>query len=128
MPPPRSRRASPASVALRHHLDRVDGALLEARRAAGAAVVVEPVAMPDAELDHRVLRTGAEAAVTLEAVPAGQAPPGLINRRLDRQAADHLGKSRDPLVRRELRLGSALPGAEVPPGQGAEPLRLRFLR
>ena len=48
-------------------------ALLEARSTPGAAVVVEAVAVPGPELDDGILRAGAQAAVTLEAVAAGEA-------------------------------------------------------
>ena len=62
------------------HLDRVHRALLEAHGAAGAAVVVELGSRARAQLDHRVLRAGAEAAVALEAVAAGQAAARLVGR------------------------------------------------
>src|SRR5918993_1462097 len=88
MPRPRCRPLWRASVhrlpgpvgGFGHHLDRVHRALLEAGRAAGAAVVVEAVPVPGTELDHRVLRARAEAAVALEAVAAGQAAAGLVAR------------------------------------------------
>src|SRR5664279_4948568 len=128
MPPPRSRRASPASAALLHHLDRVHRALLEARPAAGTTVVVEPVAVPDAELDHRVLRARPEAAVALEAVPARQAPPRLVARLLDRQTAEYLGEVGDPLVGRELGLVAARRVAEIPEMQQVERRRLVLRR
>src|SRR5512134_3670556 len=86
------------SVVLRNHLDRVHRALLEAHPAAGAAVVVEPVAVPFAELDHGVLGAGAQAAVAFEAVAARQAPTRLVDRLLDREAADHLAEVGDPLL------------------------------
>ena len=51
-------------------------ALLEADGAAGAQLVLVPVALAGAELRDRVLRAGAVAAVALEAVAAGQAALG----------------------------------------------------
>ena len=69
---------------------RAPGTARSRRRTAGASVVVEPVAVSGAELDHRVLWAGAEAAVAFEAVAARQATPRLVGRLLGRQAADHL--------------------------------------
>src|SRR6266540_3345613 len=80
------------SVGLRDHLDRVHRALLEAGSAAGAAVVVEPVAVTLTQLDHRVLGAGAQAAVAFEAVAARQAPAGLVDRLRGGEAADHLAE------------------------------------
>src|SRR5262249_25176729 len=73
-------------------VDGVHRALLVADPAAGAAVVVEPVPVPGAELDHRVLRAGPEAAVALEAVPAGQAAARLIDRLVRGQPAGDLAE------------------------------------
>src|SRR5690606_7341878 len=64
-------------IGLTDHLDGVDRALPVAGGATGALVVVEGIAVPDTELDDRVLRAGAEAPVALEAVATGQAPGGL---------------------------------------------------
>ena len=77
------------------HLDGVHRALVVARAAAGAPVVVEAVAVARAELDHGVLRAGAQAAVALEAVAAGQAAARLVAGLLAGEAADHLGEVRD---------------------------------
>src|SRR5665213_2710151 len=104
------------SVALRDHLDRVHGALLEAGPAAGAAVVVEPVAVPDPQLDHGVLGACAEAAVAFEAVAARQTPGRLIDSLLGGEAADHLAEIRDPLLGTEL----GLPAAGRAPSRGAD--------
>src|SRR5665647_462500 len=92
------------SVALRDHLDRVHRALLEARPAAGAAVEVEPVAVPGAQLDHGVLGAGAQATVAFEAVSARQTPARLVDRLLGGEADDHLAEICNPLLRRELGL------------------------
>ena len=64
-------------------------ALLEARPAAGAAVVVEPVAVPLAQLDHGVLGARAQAAVAFEAVAARQAAARLVDRFVGGEAAAH---------------------------------------
>ena len=55
-------------------------ALREARSAAGAAVVVELVAVADAQLDDRVLGARAQAAVALETVAAREATARLVDR------------------------------------------------
>src|SRR5450755_3024808 len=120
MPPPRFRQWSRVSLAvlghlgLRNHLDGMHRALLEARPAAGALVVVELVTMPDAQLDHRVLRAGPEAAIALAAVAARQAAACLVGRLLLGQAADHLTEARDALRWRRLGLLAAGGVAEVP--------------
>src|SRR4029077_20556707 len=103
MPQPRSRRSSRASAWLREHLDRVHGALLVARPAAGTAVVVEPVAVAYAELDDGVLRARGPASIALEAVAARQAPARLVGRRVGRQAAHHLREPGGALLERDLR-------------------------
>ena len=99
---------------LREHLDRVHRALLVARPAAGAAVVVEPVAVPDAQLDHRVLRAGAEAAVALEAVAARQAAARLVGRLLLATARRPPRRSPRRAPRLELGLLAARGVAEEP--------------
>src|ERR1700729_3549089 len=100
--------------ALREHLDRVHRALLVARRAARAAVIVELVAVPLTELDHRVLRARPEAPIALAAVPAREAPMRLERRLLRREAADHLAEISDALGQLELGLLAAGGIAEVP--------------
>src|SRR5665213_4434600 len=77
-------------------------ALLKACPAPGAAVVVELIALPSPELDHRVLRARAQTAVALAAVAARKTPAGLERRLLGRQATDHLGEPGDALLRRKL--------------------------
>jgi hypothetical protein len=76
----------------------VHGALVEAGGTARAALVVEPVALPDAELDHRVLRTRAETSVALEAVAAREAAAGFVPRLWLGQAAEHFAEVDDPLL------------------------------
>src|SRR5271165_5478716 len=95
-------------------------ALLVARAAAGALVVVELVPVTDAELDHRVLRARAQAAVALTAVAAGQAAARLVRRLLLRQPAEYLGEVRGPLLRWGLGLLAAGGVAEVPQIQHVE--------
>src|SRR5471030_2483202 len=102
------------SVGLRDHLDRVHRALSEARPATGAAVVVEPVALPDSQLDHGVLWTRTQAAVAFEAVAARQTPACLVDRLLGGETADHLVEISDPFLRRELGLLPAGGVSEVP--------------
>ena len=111
--------------ALRDELDGVHRALPLTAAAAGAQVVVEPVAVADAELDHRVLRAGAEAAVALEAVPAGQAAARLVARGVRVQAGDDLLERLHPGRRVE---GGLLPlavVAEVPQVQQVQAGHLR---
>ena len=114
----RTHRADRAPV--RDHLDRMDRALLETRPAAGAAVVVEPVAQSRPELDHRVLGAGAQTAVAFDAVPARQAPASFEHGLLRRQRADHLIESAEPLFRGQLGLLAAGVIAEVPEVQKFE--------
>src|SRR5690349_3767778 len=97
-------RVARISAGLRDHLDRVHRALLEAGCAARAAVVVEAVAAPDAELDHGVFGAGAETTVALEAVAAREAPAGFVHGLVRGQAAQDLAEARDSLLRLELRL------------------------
>src|ERR1700722_13561217 len=120
MPPPRCRRSWRASSVLLDHLDRVHRALLETCAAARAAVVVELVAVPGTQLDYRVLRAGAEAAVALAAVAARQAAACLVHRLPLGQAAEYLPETRDPLLRGGLRLLPAGGVAGVPQGQVGE--------
>src|SRR5664279_1996018 len=111
---PRCRRRSRASAGLRNHLDGVHRALPEARGAAGALVVVELVAVPDAELDHRVLGARAEAAVALEAVAAREAAARLEDGLLSREASDDLAEVCDTLLGRLFGLLPPVGVAEVP--------------
>src|SRR5215468_21249 len=89
-------------------------ALLVADRATGTAVVVEPVPVTGADLDDRVLRAGAEAAVALEAVAARQAAASLVARLALGQAADHLGEVIDPPGRLAFWLPPPLGVGEIP--------------
>src|SRR6516165_6472158 len=100
------------SARFSNHVDGVHGTLLEARPAAGAPVVVEPVAPPDAQLDDSLLGAGAEAAVTFEAVAARQASRRLVHGLLGREPPDDFVEGRHALLRRELGL--------LPPGVVAE--------
>src|SRR5690349_10593967 len=124
MPRLRCRRSSRASAGLRDHLDRVYRALLEARAAAGAAAVVELVAMTHTQLDHSVLGTGPQAAVALEAVAARQAPTRFVNGLARREAPYHFGEACDSLLGRELGLLPSGVVAEVPEMELAEARRL----
>src|SRR5690606_16542014 len=99
----------------------MDRALSEARCAPGAPVVVEDVAMPDAELDDGVLGTGSEAAVALEAVAAGQAACGLELGLARGEAGHDLVKSRDPGGRIKGVLLAASVVTEVPEVELVEP-------
>src|ERR1035441_2537877 len=103
-PPPRCRRWWCASAGLPDHLDGVHRALLEARSTPGAAVVVEAVAVPGPELDDGILRAGAQAAVTLEAVAAGEAALRLEDGLRLAETADDLGEVGHPLHRLALRV------------------------
>src|ERR1019366_10631679 len=98
-PPPRCRRWWCASARLPDHLDGVHRALLEAGSTPGAAVVVEAVSVSHAELDHRILRAGGQAAVTLEAVAAGEAAPRLEDGLHLAETPDNLGEVGHPLHR-----------------------------
>src|SRR5271166_1607554 len=120
MPPPRCRPPWCASSRLRRHLDGVHRALLVAGGTTGAPVVVEAVAVTGSELDHRVLRAGAQTAVALKAVTARQAPAGLECRRLGRQAADDLVESGDALFGRKFGLRPPIRITEVPQVQLVE--------
>src|SRR5579875_2635803 len=112
---PRCRRPSRASARrLGDHLNGVHRALLEARSAPSAAVVVEAVALTRAELQDRVLRTGTETPIAFETVPARQTARRLIGGSRRREAAHDLGEVRYALLRGELRLGTAREVAEVP--------------
>src|SRR5512142_2564302 len=91
----RFRRPWRASSVLRDHLDRMHRALLVTGAAAGAPVIVELVAVPGTQLDHRVLGAGAQAAVALAAVSARQAAARLVRRLALGQAAEHLAEVRD---------------------------------
>src|SRR5690242_15820749 len=86
-------------------------ALLVTRAAAGALAIVELVAVPGPQLDHRVLGAGAQTAVALAAVAARQAAACLVRRLWLGQAAEYLGEAGGPLLRRCLRL---LPPGSVP--------------
>src|ERR1019366_3487695 len=114
MPPLRCRPPSRASARLREHFDRVHRALLKARSAARAAVVLKPVAVSRAQLDHRILRARTQAPIALAAVPARQAPLRLERRLLRRQATDDLLEIRDALGRLQLGLPATGSIAEVP--------------
>src|SRR5450755_3763257 len=103
------------------------GALLIARPAAGAAVIVKLVAVSLPELDHGVFRARPEAPVALTAVPARQAPVRLERRLLRREAAHHLLEIGNALGQFELRLLAAGGIAEVPQVQHLE-RRQRVLR
>src|SRR6266545_1933102 len=98
MRPPRCRRPLRVSSGLRFHLDRVYRALFEAGAAAGTAAVVEAVTVPFAELDHRVLRAGTEAAAAFEAVAARQAAMSLGVGLLGGQPADDLAEVDHALI------------------------------
>src|SRR5580704_6850267 len=95
-------------------------ALLVTRAAAGALAIIELVAMPGPQLDHRVLGAGAQAAVALAAVAARQAAACLVRRLALGQAAEHLAEIRDPLLRFGLGLLPAGSIAEIPQIQIAE--------
>src|SRR5215470_16284753 len=95
-------------------------ALLITGAAAGAPVVVKPVAVPGTELDHRVFRAGAQTAVALEAVATGQAPARLVDGLGLGQATDHLTETGDALLRCGLRLLARREVAEVPRVQQVE--------
>src|SRR3984957_7783220 len=99
-------------------------ALLIARAATGAPVIVELVPVAGPELDHRVLGTRAQAAVAFAAVAARQAAACLVGRFALGQAAEHLAEIRDPLLRGDLRLLLAGGVAEIPQVQVAERDRL----
>src|SRR4249919_3067811 len=103
-------------------------ALLEAGPATGAPVVVETVAVARAELDDRVLGTGAQAAVALEAVAARQAPLGLVDRRRLIETAHHLGEGGRALLDGLLRLRLLGGVGEVPHIQLVEGGRLVLRR
>ena len=103
-------------------------ALIEADGAAGAAVVVELVAVPDPEFDHRVLGARAEAAVAFEAVTARQATPRLVGRLLGGQPADDLVETRDALGRLEFGLLTPRGVTEIPQVQRVERRRRVFRR
>ena len=92
----------------------MDGALAEARAATGALLVVELVAQTHAELHHRVLGAGAEAAVALEAVAARQAPSGLERRLVGGEPRDHLVEGEHPTRGVQLGLAAAIVVPEVP--------------
>src|SRR5512143_982609 len=77
----------------RDHADRMARTLLEADRAARAQFVDVLVTLAWPELSDRILRTGAEAAVALEAVAAGQAALRLIHCFLLVQPMHHLFES-----------------------------------
>src|ERR1035441_5411409 len=119
-PPPRCRRWWCASARLPDHLDGVHRALLEAGSTPGAAVVVEAVSVSHAELDHRILRAGGQAAVTLEAVAAGEAAPRLEDGLHLAETPDNLGEVGHPLHRLALGLLARERVGEVPGMQAVE--------
>src|ERR1035441_6394382 len=96
--------------------------------AASAAVVVEPVPVPCTQLDHRILRARAEAAVALKAIAARQAPAGLVGRLLRGQPADHLGKVADPVAGVQFGLVALFGVAEVPRVEHVERYLLMLVR
>ena len=75
------------------------GALLDADAAAGAKIEFDLVALVRAELDDRVFRTGGITIVAFEAIAAGQAALGLVQRFFLAQAADDLVETPVPLAR-----------------------------
>src|SRR5664279_449457 len=119
-PQPRCRRSSRASSGLREHVDGVHRALLIARPTAGAPVVVELVSVSDSELDHGVLRTRSQAAVTLDAVAARKTPGRFKGRLRLGQSAGDLAETLDTLLRCQLGLLPAGRVAEEPGVQHVE--------
>jgi hypothetical protein len=94
--------------------------LREAHGAAGTAVVVKKVPAARPELDDGVLRARAEAAVALEAIPAGQATPRFVKGFVLGQPADDFGEIVHPFLGGPL--GLVAPGKvpEVPQMEPAE--------
>jgi hypothetical protein len=75
----------------------VAGTLLDAHTAAGAKIELDLVTLAGAELDDRVFRTGGVAIVAFEAIAAGKATLGFVQRFFLAQATNDLVETLSPL-------------------------------
>src|SRR5579875_1484098 len=94
--------SDPKLRGLLHHLHRMAGTLLDANRAAGTAREVDPITKSGPQLDDRLLGTRRVTVVTLEAVSAGEAPPGFVQCLGLTEAGDYFLKTLHPFFRRAL--------------------------
>src|SRR6476620_5397083 len=113
-----SRYATDAAASLPSSVARISRAPGTSR--SSAPVVVVHIAVPDAQLDHRVLGAGAQAAIALGAVAARETPASLIGGLLDGQPSGHLAEARDAVRGRQLGLLPARGIAEEPKVQHVE--------
>jgi hypothetical protein len=81
---------SAASFGLRHHIDRVTRAVLEAYGAAGTLGIIETIPSTRPELNDRVFRTSGVTVVAFKAVATGKAALRFVTCLFLRNAGDDL--------------------------------------